>query len=75
MHSGPPATRPPRQTRQPLPGRQAKRAHTKAQRMKPPRFEGCEGRGTPVKGPSKVEISVSGLDFTIAVVAHSPRIG
>ena len=75
MHSGPPATITPRQARQPLPGRQAKRAHTKARSLKPARIKGCEGRGTRVKGPSKAVSSATGIDFPIAVVAHSPRIG
>ena len=75
MHSGPPATITHRKLRLPLPGRQAKPAHTKAQSLKPPRFEGREGREIPEKGPSKAEIRFSDLDFPIAVVAHSPRIG
>lgn len=75
MHSGPPATITHRKTRLSLPGRQAKRAHTQAQNLKPPRFEGHEGRGTTVNGPSKAEIRATGLDFPIAVVPHSPRIG
>lgn len=75
MHSGPPATMTHRKACLPLPRGQAKHVPTKANGPKRPRFEGREGGGTPVKGPSKFGMSDPGLDFPIAVMAHSPRIG
>lgn len=75
MHSGPPATMTHQQTRQPLPGRGAKRVHAKTHELRPPRFEGREDLVPSLKGLRKTESSAAGFDFPITVMGHSPRIG